>query len=374
MPYTEFAPPEKEITEKLIELNKHLSHNLVIKIILESFPDIVLILNKFRQIVLFNENLLKFLNLEDGKGLIGNRPGEALKCIYGSESEGGCGTTKFCKHCGAVKAIMNSMKYMKKDTQECTVTVKNEKVMNAFNFFVTATPLNLNNDIYTIFAIKDISDEKYLYILERMFFHDILNLAGGIYNFMELSSIMPDENKGDYLDRSLKYLKQLINEIQNQRDIFSAERGDYNIMTEEIYIPDFLSELCELYNKHSLSEDKSISFSYSGNPFINTDRNLLFRIIGNLIKNAFEASRPGEKVTVIYEHNGEPTFKVHNITAMNDDVKLQVFKRAFSTKEGRGRGIGTYSVKLLTEHYLKGQVAFTSNESEGTTFTVKLGS
>ncbi len=53
------------------------------------------------------------------------------------------------------------------------------------------------------------------------------------------------------------------------------------------------------------------------------------------------------------------------------DVQLQLFQRSFSTK-GIGRGIGTYSIKLLTENYLKGSVNFISNENEGTLFTIEL--
>jgi signal transduction histidine kinase len=44
-----------------------------------------------------------------------------------------------------------------------------------------------------------------------------------------------------------------------------------------------------------------------------------------------------------------------------------VFQRSFSTK-GTGRGLGTYSIKLLTERYLGGRVWFESAEGHGTTF------
>lgn len=50
---------------------------------------------------------------------------------------------------------------------------------------------------------------------------------------------------------------------------------------------------------------------------------------------------------------------------------MQIFQRSFSTK-GKGRGIGTYSVRLLSENYLKGNISFVSNEYEGTIFTVEL--
>jgi sensor histidine kinase regulating citrate/malate metabolism len=52
---------------------------------------------------------------------------------------------------------------------------------------------------------------------------------------------------------------------------------------------------------------------------------------------------------------------------MPRSVQLQVFNRSFSTK-GAGRGLGTYSMKLLTERFLGGRVWFTSTREAGTTF------
>ncbi|MCX6911436.1 MAG: ATP-binding protein [Verrucomicrobia bacterium] len=56
---------------------------------------------------------------------------------------------------------------------------------------------------------------------------------------------------------------------------------------------------------------------------------------------------------------------------MPPSVQLQVFNRSFSTK-GSGRGLGTYSVKLLTERYLKGKAGFTTSKEGGTTFFIIL--
>jgi signal transduction histidine kinase len=56
---------------------------------------------------------------------------------------------------------------------------------------------------------------------------------------------------------------------------------------------------------------------------------------------------------------------------MADRVRAHVFQRSFSTK-GTGRGLGTYSIKLLTERYLGGRVWFESAEGQGTTFHVEL--
>ena len=56
---------------------------------------------------------------------------------------------------------------------------------------------------------------------------------------------------------------------------------------------------------------------------------------------------------------------------MSAKVKAQVFQRSFSTK-GEGHGLGTYSIKLLTERYLKGTTGFTSSAENGTEFFVRI--
>jgi signal transduction histidine kinase len=103
-----------------------------------------------------------------------------------------------------------------------------------------------------------------------------------------------------------------------------------------------------------------------------TDRRLLARVLTNLVKNAVEASSPGERVSLnCAEDDGKVVFTVHNPGVMKPEVRAQVFQHAFSTK-GPGRGLGTYSVKLLTERYLEGEVGFVSTEAAGTTFHVAL--
>jgi len=91
-----------------------------------------------------------------------------------------------------------------------------------------------------------------------------------------------------------------------------------------------------------------------------------------MLKNALEASSVGGTVSMRGKGAGDfVEFRVHNDGCMPRSSQLQVFQRSFSTK-GNGRGLGTYSIKLLTERYLKGTVSFTSTEEEGTTFRVSL--
>ncbi len=103
-----------------------------------------------------------------------------------------------------------------------------------------------------------------------------------------------------------------------------------------------------------------------------TDKTLLRRIILNLLKNAVEASNLGSQIIISSSKtDGINEIKVHNEQVMPEEVRLQVFKRSFSTK-GKGRGLGTYSIKLLTEKFLKGKVSFISEEGYGTEFTIQI--
>jgi signal transduction histidine kinase len=120
---------------------------------------------------------------------------------------------------------------------------------------------------------------------------------------------------------------------------------------------------------HEVANKKSIVIhKKSVDCVLETDRILLHRILINLMKNALEATDEGGIVTVgTLDKTDEVRFWVKNDLIIPREIQLQIFQRSFSTK-GAGRGIGTYSIRLLTENYLKGTVSFVSNEEEGTIF------
>ena len=99
-----------------------------------------------------------------------------------------------------------------------------------------------------------------------------------------------------------------------------------------------------------------------------SDAVLLSRIVGNMLKNALEASEEGSTITIgcrVRDTNVE--FWVHNDAVIPKEARIQIFKRSFTTK-GSDRGFGTYGMKLLSERYLKGKVGFESSRGKGTTF------
>jgi signal transduction histidine kinase len=161
----------------------------------------------------------------------------------------------------------------------------------------------------------------------------------------------------------------LVETIQSQRDLIHAEVGDLETQPVPMRAGKVLEELLSYYRRHALAEGRTIEVRHAWDGTIVVDRQLLHRVLGNMVKNALEATSPGNTVSIdCHEQNEEVVFAVHNPEVMSEEVQLQVFQRSFSTKEQPGRGIGTHSIKLLGERYLKGKVGFSSEPLSGTTF------
>ena len=117
----------------------------------------------------------------------------------------------------------------------------------------------------------------------------------------------------------------------------------------------------------------TVSAEISGaaeNHYLLTDQSLVLRILGNMVVNALEAANARQTVTLDCRLKGkEVVFSVSNPGTIPDEVRREIFRRTYSTK-GRGRGLGTYSMRLLTS-FLQGEVSFVCREGN-TTFFLRL--
>jgi signal transduction histidine kinase len=165
---------------------------------------------------------------------------------------------------------------------------------------------------------------------------------------------------------------RLVDEIKAQQTLAAAETGELALELTRFNSLHLVYELLGVYTKHEVAQGRNLAIAAAveAASFI-SDKTLVSRVVGNMIKNALEASRTGQTVTIGCRNLGDVVeFSVHNPNAMPHRVQLQIFHRSFSTK-GAGRGLGTYSMKLLSEQYLHGRVGFTSSAEEGTTFFVR---
>lgn len=372
---TFFDTPERSHIDEIIKDYLLFQVNPLINQVLEGFPEFVVILNKHRQIVAFNKKAYAAFNVTEPEQILGKRIGEAINCIHSTLMPGGCGTSQFCKECGAGKAIKNTIEHNISIEDECKITSTINGKDISHEFLVYSQPITFKNKNYTLFAVKDISSHKRKEALERIFFHDILNTTGAINGIANLLNEAEDsKDRDELLDAIIISSQQLMNEIISQRDLRNAEDGNLQIHITDTGLIDILHTVHKLYEKSDQAKFKNfITETPNLDLIFQTDKTLLIRCIGNLIKNALEASLPSETVRLYSSVDDEFVYiNVSNNQAIPENVRLQLFQRSFSTKQTKGRGLGLYSVKLIIEQYLKGKVSFVTNDLFGTVFTIQM--
>jgi signal transduction histidine kinase len=299
--------------------------------------------------------------------------GEALLCEHAHDEPHGCGTTRFCRNCGTARATVRCVETNRSGADECRIARDPHLALPALDLLVWTTPLEIRGEGFVIFAVRDMADEKRRAVLERIFFHDVLNAAGGLQGLIALLHASSASERGELIDMAQQLSAQLVEEIEAQRDLAAAERGELRSDFREIDAEDLLGRVRSACVGHPAAVGKQVVVDeIAGKTRFDSDEVVLRRVLGNLLKNALEASLEGGTVRIGFRNVDRPCFRVHNATAMPDAVRDQIFQRSFTTKPGSGRGVGTYSIKLLTERHLRGTVSFTTSPAAGTTFLIEL--
>lgn len=372
---TYFAPSERVEPKNLSELAQGTLQNPIVHAVLESAEGFVIILDEHRQILAANPELLDALGLKSSETLVGLRPGEILECTHAAEAPSGCGTSRACSQCGAVLTILAAQAGHGPADGECSLTCLRGGRPETSEFRVRATPLALGNHNLTVVVLVDISAKKRRDVLELLFHHDVSNTLQGLFAWGDMignPSIDPRVASQKILEISLR-LKQ---EIDYHRLLTTAEAGTFEADLATLSVKDIFSRLEGIFSQRRLARERKLHFTLPGpDKHVCSDLALLMRILENMVTNALEATTEGESIDVWFAPSGgHPGFHVRNPGVLPEAVALRIFQRSFSTKSSKGRGLGTYSMKLFGETYLGGRVSFISRTEDGTTFSLSLPS
>ncbi|PLX06172.1 MAG: histidine kinase [Marinilabiliales bacterium] len=369
----EFLTTKRSSKKVVSIMNKQLSDSSHILELVDASNTMFMILNHNRQIVVANKILINLLNTPTDN-ILGQRPGEVFNCINAKKLETGCGTHIFCRECGAANAIFKAING-EKAQNECRISsIINGKNIS-YDLLVQCQPMLFNKETYVLMSVVDNSDKKRREVLEKTFFHYILNTAGGVYGYTKIlkKKVADSPNNNEYAEIACKLAERLIKEIKGQQLLLDAERHNLSLNLVEIEVSDLFNEVIDLIKENK--EVKECNFNTSLTPKnlkILTDEILLQKVILNIVKNAAEACKEGQSVTIRgIRRKGFVYFTIHNPGFIPIKIQHQIFQRSFSTK-GNNRGIGTYSIKLFTENYLNGEVWFESTPNKGTYFHLKI--
>jgi hypothetical protein len=340
---------------------------------LDSLGGPLAILNAQRTVIFANRAFQEMAGASGVEDICGNRPGEILGCIH---ARNGCGDGEGCGFCGARRAIGETQSTGRPAVSECHITVNAPGRPLAYDLQVKTTPFEIAGSTYVMVSFNDISDLKRRCALERIFFHDILNTASSFRVYLELlgrGETSPESRQG-LLNRLSAVCDTLEEEIQGQKLMLSAENGTLRVQRNLIESRALAVQITRQAEGLEIARGRTVAAAlFSEQCTFISDDALVKRILGNMLKNALEASPEGAVVSIGFRRHGdaEIMFSVHNPSFMDRAVQLQVFRRYFSTK-GDGRGLGTWGMKLLAEEYLGGRVSFNTSVESGTTFSLLL--
>lgn len=293
-------------------------------------------------------------------------PGDVLCCANAEKN--GCGNHENCMFCNFRNMVTASLKANEKMSTEASFLIggKEEKSYNAIS-----TPFECDGEKYAFVLLIDRTDYKRELAMERIFFHDILNLSGALNGLLEC--VEPD-NTEEMLGLIKQISSQLMEEINSQRDLIYAHKG--------VLKPNFSEFVAQEAVEYAMKSIAPVALETNGTQIVMessltdqkvmSDYALVHRVLVNMLKNAYEASGDGSVVTLrAFDEEDSIVFAVHNAAVIPASVRRNIFLQNNSSK-GAGRGLGTYSMKLIGENYLHGKVWFTSAEDEGTTFYLRI--
>lgn len=344
-----------------------------LKPFVDALPYFTAVLDSGTRIMYSNEKLSDIFPRKDGTVITGDRLGAILHCENSGGNEDMCGSSDFCPACALRRAVDEC--FTTGLASRKTVTINStEDGFTALDLEATANAINIEGTVCVILTLINLHDACHKRLMERLFFHDVLNMASGMRIYLDLlGRSLQGVEKNEIHSNLVRMHENLIEEIQAHKELLAAESGDLQTQVHLIDSAEFLENTVSGFSAQAASSQVAVEISsLSENCGLQGDAVLLRRILVNMIKNGIEASLPGQKVTVgCRREDGMIVFWVHNEGTIAENVVSNVFKRAFSTK-GTNRGLGTYSIKLFTEKYMHGKSWFNSSQSGGTTFFIKI--
>lgn len=366
---THFAPPQRRTREELQADVIAISRNPVIDNLMAISNGLFAVLNDKRQVVALNDSFMKMVGIEDVEEALGLRPGEYVKCIHACDMEAGCGTSEYCSTCGAVLSILSALTTNKPQEQSCALTIEKDNQDLDLYFSVRSCPITIDDSVFILFFMQDISAQQYRSCLERSFFHDISNILCALSLKSELLASRPGVQQ-DKIQELYMIVQRVVQEVTIQHNLMNSLEMSCQPLYSDVSVNALLAEIELVFRDHPLTLKRSVEIEFlSTDVILKTDFHLTCRILVNMVTNALEASDKDGSVRVYCEPDANAiALAVWNDGVIGEDVAKRLFQKNFSTKGTLGRGFGTYSMKLFGEQILGGRVTFESSAAGGTIF------
>lgn len=215
--------------------------------------------------------------------------------------------------------------------------------------------------------------------VERINRHDLKSSLNLVIGYPELllngDPLTADQRK--YIKRIASAGYRMLDMIQFHLDMFKMEQGIYHLKTMKIDLVDLMTSLEEEMALQLNQSEVSLSIQLDGREIegmeelhLTGEGMLLRTMFRNLIKNAVEASNPGDTVSINIQKGPPVKVSVKNSIAVPEEIRERFFDKYVTNGKEDGTGLGTYSALLIAKTH-KASITMHTEKSYGTKVTAE---
>ncbi len=352
-----------EQERRLLEITQEKSR---IRTIINSIADGIVVLNQDEEVVLFNPQFPRLLEL-DKELVIGRSIREVLPEPYQE----------------LIADIFRQKDSLQALQQEFIIHPPAKLVVMANT---TTIRDDQNRLIGYVSVLRDISELKQLELLKSQFVnmaaHELKAPLTAIQGFLEM---VVDKTLGDepetydnYLRRSLERSKTLITLINDLLNISRIQAGKIRREIERLDLSQQAQSAADFFANEIEKHGLTLETEFADGLVIDADREEIQRLLTNLISNAIKYNRPQGSVTLrTSREKGYARLDVSDTgIGMKPEEKERLFEEFFRAKNPHtrsitGTGLGLTLVKKIVDSYA-GRIEAESEYEKGTTFTLYL--
>lgn len=177
---------------------------------------------------------------------------------------------------------------------------------------------------------KIVELEKFREDLNGMLVHDLKNPLSGIVSTVELllsGTLGPinDEQK-KYIEYSKISASRILSLINAVLDLKKGEEGKFVLNKSRFPVTDLLN-LLSWINNYARMEEKELIFKIDKSLFLFGDKEMICRILENLLTNAIKHTPPKGKITLNIRPSGEET--IFEVTDTGEGIPQKYLGRVF---------------------------------------------
>jgi len=219
--------------------------------------------------------------------------------------------------------------------------------------------------------------------LTYMIVHDLNNPLTIIFGLIQITKMQLEDKLTEGQKKNLAIAfaacQELKTMIGNLLDINKMEEGKIKLRYEDFDLSDIAKEVIDQMQVVARGDDKSISLEASENaPKVSADRDLIKRVIANLINNAIKYTPPKGSIYLKILYNKDENNSYVHIRDTGDGIPKEYLDKIFdkfvqveSKKAKSGRGLGLTFCKMTLEAH-GGRIWVESEPGKGSLFIFTL--